>query len=131
MVPSIDSEDFWNQRESLVLLNPRQPEEERAFIKEALSLLDPSVGQNCIWIQSSGTQWARQGWIKMVCLDKTSFLQTAQWVNDFYEITSQDCWLNPLPLFHVGGVAVGARCFLAQASMRVLSPGQPPSVYGI
>jgi len=86
---------------------------ERQLIGEAVGQFQ---GESQIWLKSSGTEFSKyQQGIKIVCLSKTGILRAADSVNKFYNITSKDIWLNPLPLFHIGGLSVGARCFLAGA----------------
>ena len=105
--------DFWKNFKSLCLLNPKLPVKERRFIEKAV---DQYKGENQIWLKSSGTESSKfQGEIKMICLPKEGILKAADSVNKFYGLTSEDIWLNPLPLFHIGGFSVGARCFLAGA----------------
>ncbi len=48
-----------------------------------------------------------------MALSKKAILSAAASVNQFFKITSQDVWLNPLPQFHVGGLSIEARTYLA------------------
>ncbi len=102
---------FWENSESLCLLNPGLPLKKRRLIEKAV---DQYKGENQIWLKSSGTELSGYG-MRILCLSKQGILRAAESVNQFYKITSRDLWLNPLPLFHVGGLSVGARCFLAKA----------------
>ncbi len=108
-----DDTDFWRNSESLCLLNPKLPIKEKQLVEKAVSQYR---GENQIWLKSSGTEFSKyQQGIKIVCLSKTGILRAADSVNKFYNITFKDIWLNPLPLFHIGGLSVGARCFIAGA----------------
>lgn len=62
-----------------------------------------------LWVMSSGTESQRLGKIKMVALSRQAVLAAAEGVVSTFNITSKDVYLNPLPLFHIGGIAVWAR----------------------
>lgn len=111
--------DFWKNKESIILLNPRLDEKRRARINEAVL---PHMGEGSVWIKSSGTESSRIGEDKIVKLSKDAILVAAESVNKFYKVTHNDVWLNTLPLFHIGGLSILARCFKAQA--KVLSLGE-------
>jgi O-succinylbenzoic acid--CoA ligase len=51
--------------------------------------------------------------LKIVALSKEAFLASANAVNSHIGFCSQDTWLNPLPLFHVGGLSTYARAWLS------------------
>ncbi len=42
----------------------------------------------------------------------------------FLPLNAEDAWLLSLPLFHVGGLAIVVRCWLAGAQLQVPDPGQ-------
>lgn len=113
--------NFWQKREQTILLNPRLPGEEVNLITRVIEESDCGPA---IWLRSSGTESYRRG-IKMVCLEHESFLHAAHSFNDFYQVHQQDIWLNPLPQFHVGGLSIGARCFVAKAT-EVFCPSWNP-----
>jgi O-succinylbenzoic acid--CoA ligase len=50
-----------------------------------------------------------------VALSKQAILASAKAVNQFLGVASSDVWVNPLPQFHIGGLAVFARVSLARA----------------
>lgn len=113
MKVSEGTSDFWKTSKSLCLLNSKLKKKERLLIEKAV---DKYKGENQVWLRSSGTESSKfQGGIKIVCLSKIGILKAAESVNKFYNLTSRDIWLNPLPLFHIGGLSVGARCLLAGA----------------
>ena len=101
------SHRFWQNEKSVCLLNPRFASPERKIIEETVNRYKQ---KNQVWLRSSGTESSGRG-IKMVCLSKEAILNAAGSVNRFYGITPKDIWCNPLPLFHIGGFCVGARCF--------------------
>lgn len=102
--------DFWNFS-SKVFLNPRTSSTDREKIVTAVE--DHPLDQG-FWVRSSGTESFNSG-IKLVGLSKQAFFSAARSVNTFFKVSPSDLWLNPLPLFHVGGLAVRARCFLSGA----------------
>ena len=111
----------WNSTETHIFLNPRMPASESQFIKEHLSSLDlPSH----IWLTTSGTT----GKYKCVALSKRAFIKSAEAVNRFFGISSEDIWLQALPEFHVGGLGIYARSFLSKSQVIKL-PAWDPCVF--
>ncbi len=119
------SHDFWQKKETKLFLNPRISSEEKAMIEKAVDLQNK---QSTLWLRSSGTESLGQG-LKLVAIEFDTFLAAAQSVNQFYQISSQDIWLNPLPIFHVGGLSISARCFLAHAQQVILEKWDPIDFY--
>lgn len=62
-----------------------------------------------VWIATSGTTGAQ----KWAALSKEAILTSAAAVNQHFQIVSNDVWINPLPLFHVGGLGIQARAYLS------------------
>ncbi|MCB9072806.1 MAG: AMP-binding protein [Bdellovibrionaceae bacterium] len=94
--------------ETFIFLNPRLDDRKKKRIEHAIAKMPL---KNHIWVSSSGTE---QHWnkIKMVALSKESFLIAARGVSAVFPLSSQDIYLNVLPLFHVGGLSILARCLL-------------------
>jgi O-succinylbenzoic acid--CoA ligase len=82
------------------------PAEER----ERLERLVPDLNAH-VFVATSGSTGA----IKLVALSKQAILASAAGVNERLEVTSRDVWAAVLPTFHVGGLGVYARCYLAGA----------------
>ncbi len=117
MAPSlVISKNFWNSKKSENLLNPRFKEEEREQIKHAVSQWDK---KGLVWLRSSGTESSQKG-IKLVGLKRESILNAAQSVNAHYGITGKDIWLNCLPTFHIGGLSIFARAFVANNKVMTI-----------
>lgn len=112
---------FWDQTDSRLFLNPRLPAEEFRTIENAVAENNQT---SFLWLRSSGTESARTA-IKLVGITKTAFIHGARAVNSFYGVNSADVWINPLPLFHVGGLAISARCYLAKAQEVRLQQWDP------
>ena len=112
----------WHSKECLFLHNPKLPEEDKELLAKLQSELPDIPG--CIWILTSGTTTLNQ--YKWVALKKKAFLASAKAVNEHIAATDKDIWLNVLPTFHVGGLAVWARAYLSHASVVVCSGNWDP-----
>jgi len=114
----------WLNRSSHVLINPHLPNEIASQLEAAVhpyAELDSHI-----WLASSGTE----AFPKMIALSKQSMLASAKAVNNHLQISSGDPWLNVLPLFHTGGLAIDARAFLSQSPVVDLSDNKwNPEVY--
>jgi O-succinylbenzoic acid--CoA ligase len=98
----------WGSDESHVLLNPRMPEPARAELER---VVPPLRGH--VFVATSGTSGA----LKLVALSKNAILASAAAVNARLGVTSGDIWARVLPRFHVGGLGIEARVFLAGAQI--------------
>lgn len=109
---------FWQNNESYCSLNPLLELSLQQKIQDEVKM---SQQEGCLWVKSSGTESSKLGEHKIVCISKKSFLAAAQSVVKTYSVTSEDHILNPLPLFHVGGIATYARSYLSGAKVSQLS----------
>ena len=98
----------WSSDESHLLLNPRMPEEEQAQLRSLVVALPGHV-----WIATSGSTGA----LKLTALSKQAMLASAEAVNRRFDVRSSDVWACVLPEFHVGGLGIHARAFLAGATV--------------
>lgn len=96
----------WESPQSHILLNPRMPAEEKRAIIAALESTDPLSGH--MWLSTSGSS----GILKLAALSKKAILHSAAAVNRHLECHVSDIWINPLPFFHIGGLAIEARGYL-------------------
>ncbi len=94
----------WEEGGSFLLLNPRLSETWRECV---LGAEFPDLKDH-VWLGTSGTS----GTLKMVALARTALEANARAVNSHLGVTSRDVWLNPLPLFHVGGLGIVVRAAL-------------------
>jgi O-succinylbenzoic acid--CoA ligase len=94
----------WQSEESHVLLNPRMPEEERRLLQSYVIDLPGHL-----WLATSGTTGA----LKLTALSKRAMLVSAAAVNRHLDSNRDDVWCCVLPTFHVGGLGIYARAFLA------------------
>lgn len=101
----------WHSNETDIFLNPRIENHKKLRYNHLLKEQTQLAGH--IWFATSGTT----GNFKCVALSKKALLCSARAVNEHFDSTSSDIWINVLPTFHVGGAGVFARSFLAQAKV--------------
>ncbi|KIC76267.1 putative o-succinylbenzoate-CoA ligase, menE [Neochlamydia sp. TUME1] len=104
----------WQSAESHLLLNPRLPVIKPSLWETGKMLINKF--ERHIWLNTSGSSQQ-----KMVALSKDALLASAQAVNHHLQATSMDIWINPLPLFHVGGLAIQARGYLSGAAVSTFA----------
>lgn len=97
----------WGMRGTEMLLNPRWP---RAWRERVLRAEFPDLADH-VWVATSGTG----GVIKLAALSRAALACSAETVNAHLEATDGDIWLNPLPLFHVGGLGTLVRAAVSGA----------------
>lgn len=97
----------WESDTCEILLNPRLNHAEQDKIHRLIQGA-PSLRSH-IWLSTSGSS----GVAKMAALSKKAILTSALSVNRFLNCSHRDIWLNPLPLFHVGGLGIYARAYLS------------------
>lgn len=117
--------DFWESSENALFLNPRISEEEKKKITQAVHQQEQ---EGSIWLLSSGTESRKYG-TKVVCLEKRAVLVAARSVVDFFKVTSSDIWVCSIPDFHIGGVSIYARCFVAGAKVEKLKEAWDPEIF--
>lgn len=100
----------WESQRSYVFPNPSSPL--GSELKELENLLESHI-----WISTSGTTQKR----KWVGLSKKAMLSSASAVNRHLKASAADSWLNPLPLFHVGGLGILARAYLTRTAVQGLN----------
>lgn len=107
--PDLTTKDFWVSASTLVMANPLDATavSEAEFIREWV-MDQPGLSVHMLF-RTSGSS----GKGKWVALSKTALLESAQAVNDFLKVTAEDRWLQTLPLFHVGGMGIAARGYVA------------------
>ncbi len=90
--------------EERLLLNPRLDRKRAEAFAQWAEAAPPSL-RNHFWLSTSGTT----GRPKLVALSRDALLASAEAVNRHLESGPFDVWVNVLPLFHVGGLAILAR----------------------
>lgn len=100
---------FWTSKSSEWRIPDRMGSEERRLTRALQKRLEWCESQ--IWIASSGT--TRLKGIKWIGLSKEAFLTCSEGVNKHLRATAKDRWLNVLPTYHVGGLSIFSRAYLA------------------
>jgi o-succinylbenzoate---CoA ligase len=114
----------WLSNESIVLLNPRMEGIAKEGIPERLPLTGNFAGH--IWLATSGSTAKNPGVMKFVALSKEAFLNSAEAVNKHLGSDERDVWINSLPLFHVGGLGILARCHMSGAKVCAMEEKWDP-----
>ena len=99
----------WYSQENLLFLNPRLPVEEAAVARAVWADLVAGQLVDHIGLMSSGSSGQR----KIILLSRRAILAAAGAVNRHLECTAEDIWLQLLPDFHIGGLAIWARADLS------------------
>jgi len=107
----------WDAGGSFLLLNPRMP---GALRERILSADFPDLPEH-VWLTTSGTG----GRIKVVALARTALEANARAVNAHLGAGDGEVWLNPLPLFHAGGLGIAVRAAVSGARMEMLGAWNP------
>jgi O-succinylbenzoic acid--CoA ligase len=112
--PDLITADFWSSEANHIALPPFGSEN-----AEGLSAFAQQMGaRGWCFFQTSGSE----GQPKWVGLEKSSFLVSARAVNAHFHVTENDRWLIAIPLHHVGGFSILARCHVSGAPAHEL-PG--------
>lgn len=102
-------EAFFKGGRAKVLCNPALSKER---VRQIESMLwSYSLDAPHLWIASSGS-FLKEGVSKWVALSQKALFASAASVNEHLMATKKDVWLNPLPLFHVGGLGILLRASL-------------------
>lgn len=104
--------DFWQSSSIELCSNPQQVLPDQGLLSWANQQAEPQVLGGHFIIPTSGTT----GEPRWVALSKQALLYAAQQINQLFIINSDDKLALNLPLFHVGGLSILARCYLAQAA---------------
>ncbi len=113
----------WDSEASVLLLNPRTPGGE---IRQVGALQLPDLPAH-VWLRTSGSSG---GW-RLVALSRRAILASAAAVNRHLQAGPGEDWINPLPLFHVGGLAITARAHLAGARVVSLPRWDPQEFFAL
>lgn len=107
----------WATSESHVFANPRLPESAQKLMPQHWR--EFNSWRSHLWVATSGTtrSSADDSGLNWVALSKNAFLKSAAAVNRHLDAASHDIWLNILPLFHVGSIAIFARAHLTQSKV--------------
>jgi len=97
----------WFAGQSSLVCSPRLPRQ----WKDRILAQEFPEGPGRVWLATSGTG----GILKLVALSTAALEASAQAVNSHLGCRLDDVWINPLPLFHVGGLGIVVRATLCGA----------------
>jgi len=103
MNPLSDNDAFWRSGELYIAADPHQTDGAKGLAEFAATRENL---RGLLFFQTSGSEAAP----KWVGLSREAFLAAARAANSHLEATSRDRWLIALPLHHVGGFSILARC---------------------
>jgi len=107
----------WEEGGSFLLLNPRLPS---SVLQRLVAVEFPDLADH-VWLGTSGTG----GMPKLIALSRTALEASARAVNAHLAAGADDTWLNPLPLFHAGGLGILVRADLSGAQVELLADWDP------
>lgn len=114
--------ELWQSDENVLFLNDRMSDELKGHYQKIFREATYRAGiKSHLGFLTSGTTVTDSRSYKIVLLSKSAFLESAQAVNKYFMLTSKDIWLQCLPRFHVGGLAVEARAHLAGFNVMTLA----------
>lgn len=120
MSPLHDNEAFWRSSGPYVSASPQAADAADELF--AFAAANAATG-DLIFFQTSGSE----GLPKWCGLSREGMLASARAVNAHLEANAKDRWLIPLPLHHVGGFSILARCFANGASWLHLEDKWDPA----
>ena len=128
MKADMTSAEFWESGHCQVMVNARDASAvaEAGIIGSWLEQQADLSGH--LLFATSGSSSGR----KWVALSRAAMLASARMVNRHLAADTRDCWLLALPDFHVGGMAIYARCY--EAGCRVVharGKWDPVSFHGL
>ena len=101
----------FQNRDTRIYLNPRLHPKDTQFLLDIFETIRPKIPNHLV-LSTSGTSQ-----LKLVAIDKSKILIAASRVNASISASDDDRWLNPLPLFHMGGISIYARAQLSHAKV--------------
>jgi len=104
----------WQSNESHIFINPRMPSHDKNKLEYMLQKFKLDAH---IFLATSGSTAIQSTDTKWVALKKSVFLTSARSVNQHLNCSKKDTFLNTLPPFHVGGLALFARAYLCEAQI--------------
>lgn len=110
--------DWSLNSENQLLINPKITPDEKNTLFELNDYFKTEVSKDgYVLIPSSGSSKSIDESVKLIALKKSAVLNSARRVNDQFKLTEQMNWGCVLPTFHVGGLGILARSFLAKSQV--------------
>ncbi len=102
----------WLSKQSYIFLNPKALPHCEINLQR---IVDKYNLSEHVFLATSGSTALDPNDLKLVALSKNAILSCASSVNMHLDICANDIIMNPLPIFHIGGLATYARAFLSKA----------------
>ncbi len=103
MRSSAENAEFWRAESVHIALNPHRPHDAGGLAEFAAG---SGQTRSLLYFQTSGSEDVP----KWVGIPRGAFLHSARTVNQHLEVTPDDRWLIAVPVYHVGGFSILARC---------------------
>jgi O-succinylbenzoic acid--CoA ligase len=109
----------WNlNSENQLFINPKITQHEKNILFELNDYFKTEVSKDGYFlIPSSGSSKSIDESVKLIALKKSAVLNSARRVNEQFGFTQQMSWGCVLPTFHVGGLGILARSYLAKSKV--------------
>lgn len=113
---------FNSDHANQMLMNPKISTAEMVILNELKQEFENKFGSKGYFlITSSGSSQKSDESVKLFALSIQNVLNSAKRFNDYFRSGPADHWGLVLPSYHIGGLAVYARAFLAQSNVFVKS----------
>lgn len=109
----------WNlNSENQLLINPKTTQDEKNILFELSEFFRTEVSKDGYFlIPSSGSSKSIDESVKLIALKKSAVLNSARRVNEQFGLGDEMNWGCVLPTFHVGGLGILARAYLAKSQV--------------
>lgn len=110
--------DYRGRSENHILYSPVLPEADKNKLEQLKAHFESKINSmGYFLIPSSGSSTSGNDSLKLYAILKPSFMNSAQRVNEKFELTSDMTWGSVLPSYHVGGLSILARAYLTKAKV--------------
>ncbi len=102
-----------------LLINPRLPDEEKKILAGLKNAFEKEFGdRDYFLVPSSGSSKSAEQSVKLIALHLESVLNSARRANFYLNAKQDNNWGLFLPEFHVAGLGILARAYLARAEVK-------------
>ncbi len=110
--------DYRGRSENHILYSPSLSDVEKNKLEQLKTYFDTNISSTGYFlIPSSGSSMGAQDSLKLYAILKPNFMNSAQRVNEKFNLTTDMAWGSVLPSYHVGGLSILARAHLTKAKV--------------
>ena len=110
--------DYREQSENHILYSPFLSDAEKNKLEKLKTYFDTNTSpRGYFLISSSGSSTSGRDSLKVYAILKSNFMNSAQKVNEKFNLATDMAWGSVLPSYHVGGMSVLARAYLTKAQV--------------